>query len=91
MPLKGYDRHGRRVVLMRGNLVDPARHSLSDQMRFTILVKEVEMDRLDQFTITGMVGIEDMSGLTLAHAAQVSPAVTKKGMTVLQVIEAVML
>ena len=70
---------------MRGNQMDPTRHSLSDQMKFSVLVTESLLDRLDQGSITGIVGIQDMSGMTMGHASLFSPAMAKKAMTVWQV------
>ena len=69
---------------MRGSKTDPARHSISDQMRFSLLVTESLMERVDQGSIMGVVGIQDMSGMTMGHASNFSPAIAKKAMTVFQ-------
>ena len=85
MPLKGYDKHGRRVIIMSGAVSDPSRHTLNDQMRSSLLVTELLMEKTDQATITGLVLIQDASNQTMAHATQFSPSFGKKAMTVWQV------
>ena len=87
VPLRGYDKHGRKVMVFQGSKTDPSKHSLDDQMRFSCMVAELWLkEQTDQACIMGMVGVQDFSGMTMGHAAQFSPAFGKKSMTVWQVI-----
>ena len=70
---------------MRGGVSDPSKHTLSDQMRTSLMVTELLMEKADQGTITGLVLIQDASNQTMAHATQFSPSFGKKAMTVWQV------
>ena len=49
------------------------------------MISEMMMDRLDQSSVTGIVGVQTMEGMTLAHMASFSPAMGKKAMTIWQV------
>ncbi|TRY68427.1 hypothetical protein TCAL_07480 [Tigriopus californicus] len=84
VPLKGYDKNGRRVMVMRGSAIDPRRHNISDQMKFSMMISEMLMHEADQSSITGFVGVQDMEGMTLGHATQFSPSLGKKAMTIWQ-------
>ena len=85
LPLKGMDKNGRRVILLRASVSDPSKHSLNDQMRASLMVMEMLMEKADQASITGLVLIQDASDQTMAHATQFSPSFAKKAMTVWQV------
>lgn len=43
---------------MRGSVIDPSKHTLSDQFKFSFMVSEMLMDELDQSSVTGFVGIQ---------------------------------
>lgn len=70
---------------MKGAAIDPRRHNISDQMRFSMMISEMLMHEADQSSITGFVGVQDMDGMTLGHATQFSPSLGKKAMTIWQV------
>jgi len=84
LPLRGYDKHGRRVVLMRNGSSDPSTMKIEDTFKVSTMVMEYAMDGDVQATICGIVLIQDMAGMTAAHALNINPAVGKKAMTVWQ-------
>ena len=81
----GYDKHGRKVLLMRGSETDPNKHTILDQFKFNYMVNEMMIDQLDQSSVTGFVGVQELSGMTLAHMKTFTPAIGKKAMTIWQV------
>eukprot|EP00090_Calanus_glacialis_P005758 TRINITY_DN14460_c0_g1_i1.p1 TRINITY_DN14460_c0_g1~~TRINITY_DN14460_c0_g1_i1.p1 ORF type:complete len:328 (-),score=102.47 TRINITY_DN14460_c0_g1_i1:46-993(-) len=84
LPLKGYDRHGRRVILMRAGGSDPNTMKKEDEFKVSTMVMEHAMDGDDQASICGIVLIQDMGGMTAAHALSMNPVMAKKAMTVWQ-------
>lgn len=86
VPLKGYDKLGRKVVIMRGSKSDPDKHSLLDQFRASMLINEYLMkDCADiQGQVCGVVIIQDVLGTKLGHIKQFSPSFGKKLMTIFQ-------
>jgi len=49
------------------------------------MVIELILDAQDQSSVTGMVGIQNNEGTTLAHMTSFTPAMGKKAMTIWQV------
>ena len=43
IPLQGFDKHGRRVLILRGAKADPDRFSMTDQFRANLMVNELLM------------------------------------------------
>jgi len=84
LPLNGYDRHGRRIILMRAALSDPNTMKKEDEFKTSTMVMEYAMNGDIQANICGIVLIQDMGGMTAAHALSMNPAVAKKAMTVWQ-------
>jgi len=82
IPLPGYDRHGRKVIVMRGGLSDPDTMKKDDEFKTSTMVMESAMNGDHQAVICGVVLIQDLDNMTLAHA--ISPAMAKKAMTVWQ-------
>ena len=84
IPLPGYDRHGRKVIVMRGGLSDPDTMKKDDEFKASTMVMEAAMDGDSQAVIRGVVLIQDMEGMTLAKTLSMTPAVAKRAMTVWQ-------
>ena len=84
LPLRGYDRHGRRVILMKNGSSDPSTMKTEDGFKVSTMVMENAMDGDVQANICGIVLIQDMAGMTAAHALSMNPVVAKKAMTVWQ-------
>ena len=84
LPLQGYDQHGRRVVLMRAANSDPSTMKKEDEFKLSTMVMELALNGDAQASICGVVLLQDMGGMTAAHALSMNPAMAKKAMTVWQ-------
>jgi len=84
LPLPGYDRYGRGVVLMRGGVSDPNTMKAEDEFKVSTMLMEQAFDGDDQASICGIVLVQDMAGMTASHALKMNPVVAKKAMTVWQ-------
>jgi len=83
LPLQ-YDKHGRRVILMRNGAVDPATMKVEESFKVSTMMMEAAMEGDSQAQIRGVVLLQDMEGMTTSHALQMTPVVVKKAMTVWQ-------
>ena len=43
VPLQGFDKHGRRVLILRGSKADPDKFDMIDQFRANLMVNELLM------------------------------------------------
>ena len=43
IPLKGFDKHGRRVILLRQSVADPDKYSMVDNFRTSMMINELAM------------------------------------------------
>lgn len=84
LPLRGYDKHGRGVVLMRNGASDPNTSKQEDEFKVSTMIMERAFDGDAQASINGVVLIQDMAGMTASHALKMNPVVAKKAMTVWQ-------
>ena len=84
LPLPGYDKHGRKVVLMRAGPSDPDTMKKDDEFKTSTMIMEAAMEGDQQAVIRGMVLIQDLEGMTLAKTLGFTPAVAKRAMTVWQ-------
>ena len=82
--LKGYDKEGRYVFVVKNGNLDPDTQSLSDSFRLFFIMQELIMHECDQSSITGFVGIIDLDGMGVRHAALYTPSLGKKAMVVWQ-------
>jgi len=83
IPLNGYDNEGRRVVFMRMGCWNPSIVSMDALFRVNSILNDLLL-RDEQAQICGVVGIQDMSGMTLAQAATMTPPVMKKATMIWQ-------
>jgi len=86
IPLQGFDKHGRRVLILRGAKVDPDKFTMIDQFRANLMVNELLMKECDdeQGHINGVVIIQDIADVTVRHMKTFSPTTGKKAMTIFQ-------
>ena len=84
IPLPGYDRHGRKVVVMRGGKSDPNTMKKDDEFKASTMMMELAMAGDTQAVIRGIVLLQDLSGMTASHAVSMTPAIAKRAMTVWQ-------
>ena len=84
LALPGYDRHGRKVVVMRGGKSDPNTMKKDDEFKASTMMMEMAMAGDKQAVIRGVVLLQDLSGMTASHAMSMTPAIAKRAMTVWQ-------
>jgi len=84
IPLPGYDKHGRKVIVMRGGLSDPNTMKKDDEFKASTMLMECAMNGDKQAVIKGIVLLQDLEGMTVSHALSMTPAVAKKALTVWQ-------
>lgn len=85
LPLPGYDPNGRKVVIIKAGGHDPKIHAMDEVFRATHLISDIMVEEDEQMSITGVVQLLDLQGVTAAHALQMSPPLVKKAMTIWQV------
>lgn len=85
LPLPGYDHDGRRVIIILAGGHDPKLYSMDEVFKATHLISDIMLEEDEQLSITGVVQILDLKGVTAAHALQMSPPLVKKAMTIWQV------
>jgi len=82
LPLRGYDKEGRFVLLIREGVIDPAKITWGDIMRVSSMVTTVAVKDNDQAEICGFVMVDDSENCTMQHSLMyMSPAFLKKAMT----------
>ena len=84
IPLPGYDRHGRKVIVMRGGKSDPNTMKKDDEFKASMMMMEMALNGDKQAAIRGVVLLQDLSGMTASHAMSMTPAIAKRAMTVWQ-------
>ena len=52
MPLKGYDKHGRKVIVIRSSYLDHSKVQLSESIRASLMVNELMEELLEGFAVT---------------------------------------
>ena len=85
LPLKHYDRDGRRVVLVRCCVHSPRQTVQDDVFKAGNMIQEI-LNRMDELiSIYGVVAIFDLKGASLAHGMAMTPNIIKKAVTSWQV------
>lgn len=81
LPLRGYDKKGRFVLLIRIGAINPAKITFGDVMRISSMVTSVATKDDAQSEICGLAMISDHEGSTLQHAGMfMSLPMLKKSM-----------
>lgn len=83
--MNGYDKHGRKIYLIRPYMVDPDVASMEEMMRVHMMQFEVLLKSPDlQSTVKGLVILGDSGKSTLRHIKRFSPPLGKKMITIFQ-------
>ena len=80
LPLPGYDREGRKVILGCWGVYDPTQVSADDMFKVGCLITDIMLEEDEQTSVTGVVFVSDCTGLTLSHAVTYPPAMAKKSL-----------
>merc|ERR550517_449889 len=86
IPLKGYDKHGRKVLVMRTSYADSKRHPIENRLKVMLLTMELMMELADdlQAVVKGVVVIADNGGVDATLMKSLSPALAKKCIVIFQ-------
>lgn len=84
LPLKGYDKHGRTVILVRNGVSNPTTMNIDDLYRTSLMLMELSMEGDNQPQFKGYVLLNDFEGITFSHTLMTSPAIAKKHCIVLE-------
>ena len=82
IPLPGYDKQGRRVVVMRIGLHDPETMKKDDIFKTTTMMIESALAGDNQAVIRGIVLVQDLEGMALSKTVGMTPALMKRASTV---------
>lgn len=84
LPLPKKDPLGRQVIIVRAALHDPNTTPMDQVFKANHLIVDVLNDEDESMSVSGVVQILDMAGVTAGHGFQMVPAIVKKAMTVWQ-------
>ena len=84
LPLRGFDKEGRYVILVRQKLADPAVMATDDCYKAFLMVFALALEGNKQAYTRGYVMISDQEGVTTSHAMMMTPGVMKKHTVVFQ-------
>jgi len=84
LPLPGYDKHGRQVILMRTGQIVPAKANIEELMMTSLAFFELACEENTQGQVKGIVVINDLGGATAQHGLMFNPVTAKKGITIWQ-------
>ena len=82
--MKGYDKNGRKVIILRSAVADPNKMTMADNFKTSMMLNELAMkdpSKDFQAQVCGVVIIQDVHGVTLSHMRSFSPAIGKKATT----------
>ncbi len=84
--MPGYDHLGRKVIISRPCCFDPFVLKPEDVEKANFMIGELMSRDDEQFIITGMVGVIDMTGFNMGHLTQRPMSMIKKQTQFFQVI-----
>ena len=84
LPLRGYDKQGRMVIIVRQSKADPAILNIDTVYKTFLMVFTLIMENNKQAYIRGYAIISDQADVGLRHAMWMTPSLIKKHMVVFQ-------
>jgi len=86
IPLKGYDKEGRKVLVMKPSDADNKRHPIEDRMKVLLITNDLFMHFNDdlQAVVKGVVVISDNKGVDAALMKSMTPSLAKKCIVIFQ-------
>jgi len=84
LPLRGFDKQGRYVILIRSGQVIPGSMAVDDCYKAFIMLFAIVLEGNVQASTKGLVMLLDEEGLTTSHAFLMSPSTLRKLMLVFQ-------
>ena len=84
LPVRGYDKQGRVVIIVRQSRADPAILDIDTVYKTFLMVFTLIMESNRQAYLRGYVIISDQADVSLRHAMMMTPGLIKKHMVVFQ-------
>jgi len=84
LPLPGYDKKGRSVIICQVEKINPAKVNLDDILKAVNMVVTTAIDGDEQTVVQGFVVVEDMAGVNLQHISLFDLAKMKKMVTMVE-------
>ena len=84
VPARGYDKHGRFVIIVRQKMADPAIMTVDTLYKTFLMLFTIAMEGNAQAYCKGYVILSDQEGISLKHAMMMTPGVLKQHMVVFQ-------
>jgi len=84
LPLPGYDKKGRFVILMRMGKINPAKVTFDQMMRAAQIIITACIKDDDQTVIRGFILVQDLQGVTANHVTMMNMASIKKMITMME-------
>ena len=85
VPIKGYDKHGRKVIILNSSRLNPDKFSMAEQFRASLMINELLMASGDeQAGICGAIIVQDVQEASIGMMRNFSPSIGKKAMTIFQ-------
>eukprot|EP00090_Calanus_glacialis_P029305 TRINITY_DN47040_c0_g1_i1.p1 TRINITY_DN47040_c0_g1~~TRINITY_DN47040_c0_g1_i1.p1 ORF type:complete len:319 (+),score=84.77 TRINITY_DN47040_c0_g1_i1:28-957(+) len=84
LPLPGYDKHGRQVILMRTGQIVPSQTNIEEVLMTSLAFYELACEDNTQGQVKGIVVLNDLGQATAQHAIMFNPVMAKKGITIWQ-------
>ena len=84
LPMRGFDKEGRYVILIRQSLVDPDNMISDDCYKVFLMLLTLAMEGNVQACTRGVVVVSDQDGVGAGHALMMTPTVLKRQTVVFQ-------
>jgi len=84
LPLPGYDKQGRQVVLIRPGKIVPAKATMEEVAMTSLAFLELINNENKQGQIRGLLLINDLADAGPQHALMMNPVTAKKFLTIIQ-------
>ncbi|XP_018027682.1 alpha-tocopherol transfer protein-like isoform X4 [Hyalella azteca] len=84
LPLPTPHPNGTILILGRMGAYDAHKNSMDDVTKAALLILDIMSDECEQMSIAGLAEIIDCSGMTGAHVLQMTPALAKKSLVLMQ-------
>jgi len=78
LPLPGKDDKGRKVILIRSTIHDPYAHKQDDIFKIMNMILDILCLEDESISVTGVVAIIDLQGVSVGHAMQMTPSMIRK-------------
>ncbi|KAF7992352.1 hypothetical protein HCN44_001677 [Aphidius gifuensis] len=78
LPLKELDEEGRMIILLRTSVHDPHKHTIENVVKAGMMILDIATRSNVSTSLHGVIGIFDMTGVTMSHGLQMTPSVIQK-------------